>query len=134
MTTHDTLHVLRAASPTRSHLDMREDARDALRALGVPVVGVYVGGCVARGEGSSFRAMAHTHTHPTDSWQGWICIRSARRVLTASGKPTRILLHEAAHVLAPKAAHGSVAFVKALAAVGIRTDTYSRAGRARKRK
>lgn len=103
---------------------------DLLRGRGWPVAGVFVGGCVARGVGSSFRAMAHTHNQP-GRYHGWICVRSTRRVLTASGQPTRLLLHEVAHVLAPKAAHGSGAFIKALAAVGIKTDNYSRAGRRR---
>ena len=109
------------------------DVTALLRANGWPVLGVFVGGCVARGIGSSFHAMAHTHDgrNGGDPFVGWICVRSTKRVLTASGQPTRILLHEVAHVLAPKASHGSAAFVKALAAVGIRTDSYSRAGRSR---
>jgi hypothetical protein len=100
-----------------------------LRAKGWPVQGIYTGGCIERGEGSSFRAMAHTHT--TDAWAGWICVRSERRLLTPSGEPSRILRHEVAHVLAPKASHGSAAFIKALDQVGIHTDSYSRAGRKR---
>ena len=103
-----------------------------LRERGWPVMGVFVGGCISRGPGSSFRAAAHTHTAPDDAFAGTICIRSAKRVLTPSGKPSRLLLHEVAHVLAPKAKHGSPAFVKALAAVGLKTDSYSRAGRNRR--
>lgn len=61
-----------------------------LRARGWPVAGVYVGGCVARGTGSSFRAIAHTHTRRGDPFAGWICIRSSRRVLTAAGEPSRL--------------------------------------------
>jgi hypothetical protein len=96
---------------------------------GWPVAGVFVGGCVERGVGSSFRASAHTHW--TGRFASWICVRSARRVLTETGQPSRLLLHEIAHVLAPKASHGSRRFVAALASVGIQTDTYSRAGRTR---
>ena len=109
----------------------QSDVTAMLRANGWPVLGVYVGGCVSRGVGSSFRALAHTHTRDGDPYLRWICVRSAKRVLTDSGKPTRILLHEVAHVIAPKSQHGNAAFVKALSAVGIHTDSYSRAGRSR---
>lgn len=109
-----------------------DEGKQALLDMDVPVAGVYVGGCVQRGPGSSFRAMAHTHTKANDAYRGWICVRSAKRVLTASGRPTRLLLHEAAHVLAPYASHGSDRFIWALMRVGIRTDNYSRAGRSRK--
>jgi hypothetical protein len=101
-------------------------------ATGALVRGVFVGGCVSRGVGSSFRAAAHTA--PDDDHPGWICVRSPKRVLTPAGRPSRLLLHEAAHVLAPRAGHGTKAFIAALAAVGIRTDSYSRAGRTRGRK
>jgi len=106
-----------------------EQVTALLRANGWPVAGVFVGGCHRRDVGSSFRAAAHTHTRTEPV--GWICVRSPKRVLGPSGKPTRLLLHEVAHVLAPKASHGSKAFIAALASVGIRTDSYSRAGRAR---
>lgn len=96
--------------------------------------GVFAGGCVERGVGSSFRAMAHTHTRVDDPNRGWICVRSARRLLTPAGEPSRILRHELAHAIAPGASHGSPRFVAALEAVGIRTDSYSRAGRARARR
>ena len=107
------------------------DITALLRSRGWPVQGVFVGGSVSRGIGSSFRAMAHTHTRPEHGFEGWICVRSAKRLLTASEQPTRILLHEVAHVLAPKAKHGSPTFIAALASVGIRTDGYSTAGRNR---
>ena len=37
---------------------------------------VFVGGCVARGEGSSFRHKAHVHI--AGQFFGWICVRSAK--------------------------------------------------------
>jgi hypothetical protein len=96
------------------------------------VAGVFVGGCVSRGDGSSFRALAHTHLNEAvDPYYLWICVRSEKRLLTASGEPTRILRHEAAHAIAPKASHGSKSFIAALVVVGIRTDSYSAAGRKR---
>lgn len=106
---------------------------DMLRAMGwTDVSGVFVGGCVNRGVGSSFRAMAHTHTKRDELTFRWICVRSGRRVLTEAGKPSRLLLHEVAHVIAPQAKHhGDKAFIAALAAVGIKADKYSRAGRRR---
>lgn len=56
------------------------------------LVGVFIGGCVARGVGSSFRRVAHAHTDGAHS--GWICIRSARRLSC-----TNLLIHELAHII-----------------------------------
>ena len=73
---------------------------------GLPgVAGIFVGGCVKRGLASSFRAKGHAHNERTDPHLGWICIRSARRVWTDAGKPTRLLWHEYAHVLTPGHGH-----------------------------
>jgi hypothetical protein len=56
------------------------------------LVGVFVNGCVARGEGSRFRRQAHAHTDGPH--QGWICILSAKRLTD-----TPLLLHELAHII-----------------------------------
>ncbi len=56
--------------------------------------GVFVGGCVSRGDGSSFRAMAHSHSHKNDSWKGWICVRAKKRLADEM-----LLLHELAHLI-----------------------------------
>lgn len=61
------------------------------------VVGVFVGGCVERGVGSSFRAQAHAHT--SGEHKGWICVRSQKRLLTARGGLSQLMLHEIAHIL-----------------------------------
>jgi hypothetical protein len=58
------------------------------------VKGAFVGGCVERGDGSSFRASAHSHTNPTDKYRGWICFRSMKNY---NDEQTR--LHELAHIL-----------------------------------
>jgi len=65
--------------------------------------GVFVGGCVERGDGSSFRARAHAHTTwrggvPKES-DGWICVRSTKRLYKADGSPSNLMLHELAHIL-----------------------------------
>lgn len=60
--------------------------------------GLFVGGCVERGVGSSFRARAHAHSR-AGHHQGWICVRSRHRIYTASGGPSQLMLHELAHLL-----------------------------------
>lgn len=69
------------------------------------LAGIFIGGCVSRGVGSSFRARAHAHNHRTDPALGWVCIRSPKRVVTASGEPSRLLWHEYAHILTPNHGH-----------------------------
>jgi hypothetical protein len=63
------------------------------------VKGIYVGGCVQRGEGSSFRAQAHAHTDSNWIYPGWICVRSAKRLYTSNGGASQLMLHELAHIL-----------------------------------
>lgn len=58
--------------------------------------GLFVGGCVDRGDGSSFRAQAHAHSKQPN--KGWICVRAARRVWSGD-KPSALMLHELAHLL-----------------------------------
>ena len=78
--------------------------------------GIFVGGCVERGEGSSFRAKAECHNDPSYPNYGWICVRALKRVgeytvFTGSEfdgeltKPSMLMLHEYAHLLAPKQGH-----------------------------
>ena len=54
--------------------------------------GVFVGGCVSRGDGSSFRAKAHAHVR--GQWCGWICIRRPDRL-----RDRQLMLHELAHII-----------------------------------
>ena len=64
--------------------------------------GFFVGGCIERGEGSSFRAKAHAHRSDTDKFKGWVCIRSIKRVYMIDGiRPSNLILHELAHILLP---------------------------------
>ncbi|MDP2729117.1 MAG: hypothetical protein Q8O55_01385 [Dehalococcoidales bacterium] len=73
------------------------------------VKGIFVGGCVARGVGSSFRAKAHAHNVKTFEYFGWICVRSIKRVGEVQGQvitnPSRLLWHEYAHILTPSHPH-----------------------------
>lgn len=65
------------------------------------VKGIFQGGCVSRGDGSRFRRLAHAHTD--GQHQGWICVLGrSRPLLTDSGKPTQLMLHELAHILTGK--------------------------------
>ncbi len=60
--------------------------------LQVPYIkGVYVGGCIERGRGSSFRSSAHGHT--AGPFDGWICVRAEKHLADRI-----LMLHERAHV------------------------------------
>lgn len=76
---------------------------DAYREAGV-LKGVFLGGCVARGDGSSFRRRAHAHNMGGEH-DGWICVRSRRRLMTKTGKPSDLMWHELAHILTPNHGH-----------------------------
>lgn len=92
--------------------------------------GVFVGGCVERGDGSSFRAKAHAHNEQyvkigsskvmdengnPKEWKhfGWICVRSAKRLYTRPGQPSNLMWHELAHILTPGHSHDDVWRAKA---------------------
>lgn len=114
--------------PTKSHEQLRA-ALEAMQAfyrratvavpLNMPQIkGIFLGGCVCRGVGSSFRAQAHAHNDRRDDNFGWVCFRSLRRlgqvVLVECDdgttevqvmKPSKILIHEWAHVLTPGHGH-----------------------------
>jgi hypothetical protein len=60
--------------------------------------GVFVGGCIDRGDGSSFRAKGHAHTKEPN--HGWICVRSAKRLyVRGTNRPSKLMWHELAHIL-----------------------------------
>jgi hypothetical protein len=67
--------------------------------------GIFVGGCIERKEGSSFRRKAHAHTSKEDPYFGYICVRSAKRLYKKDGRPSRLLIHEIAHFFTPKEYH-----------------------------
>ncbi len=73
------------------------------------VKGVFIGGCIKRGVGSSFRAKAHAHNNKTDPYFGWICLRSIKRAGNVKGNvitnPSALLWHEYVHILTPGHTH-----------------------------
>jgi len=92
--------------------------------------GIFVGGCVSRGDGSSFRAKAHAHNEPyikegnaivkneqgnpkMQERFGWICVRSAKRLYTRPGQPSNLMWHELCHILTPGHSHDDVWRAKA---------------------
>lgn len=87
-------------------------------AMTVYVEGIFLGGCVERGVGSSFRAQAHAHNDRHDKFFGWVCVRSIKRLgqyvltpqsdgstLVVIGKASRLLWHEYAHIQTPGHSH-----------------------------
>lgn len=72
--------------------------------------GTFVGGCVERGEGSSFRRKAHAHCYNKDPHQGWICVRSAKRLYDKQGKASLLMWHEMAHIIT-KSGHGKEFYI-----------------------
>ena len=100
--------------------------------------GIFIGGCIKRGEGSSFPLKAHSHNDTRFPLFGWICVRSAKRVGKFHlfderladievvnyqdfdgmiDKPSNLLLHEYAHLLTPDQGH-TPTFYKRLKDVG----------------
>lgn len=80
------------------------------------VAGVFVGGCVAHGIGSSYRHQAHAHNARSGEWPaGWICVRGAGRIFgqtrgadgawVPTDRPSRLMWHEYAHILTPGHGH-----------------------------
>lgn len=53
---------------------------------------MFVGGCVDRGDGSSFRAKAHAHTKGHN--KGWLCFRRRDRLNCLP-----LVIHELAHLV-----------------------------------
>lgn len=99
----------------------------------VSVAGISVGGCaeaIDTPRRGAFRRRAHAHNHPRDPRFGWICILSARagRVVTLTGRPTTLLAHEYAHLLAPNSGHGE-RWRAAVTALGHPAEAKARRGR-----
>ena len=63
-------------------------------------LGLFVGGCVERGDGSSFRRKAHSHCVKGYLAYGWICVRSVKRLyIQGTNRPSLLMWHELAHLL-----------------------------------
>ena len=81
--------------------------------------GVYVGGCIH--ERNSYTiwegSRSHAHNRRKNEFYGWICVLDPKDVLTPRGKPTAVILHELAHLLAPETLH-SRSWKKAVTELG----------------
>lgn len=108
--------------PVRDALNALSLRADDARLYPLPidaVRGVSVGGCVeaiGTDRQGAFRRSAHAHNRLGDPWLDWVCFRSAKRVLTPSGKATDMLIHEVAHLIR-KGSHGP-GWKKAVIALG----------------
>jgi len=99
----------------------------------VPVAGISVRGCaeaIGTPRRGAFRRRAHAHNHPRDPLFGWICTLSTRagRLLTPTGRPSALLAHEYAHLLAPNSGHGET-WRNAVTALGHPAQAKARRGR-----
>lgn len=70
--------------------------------------GIYIGdGCISGRDPLEWQRIdAHAHALEDDEWRGWICVARAVDVITPKGRPSTILWHELAHILAKNGAHG----------------------------
>ena len=81
--------------------------------------GIYVGGCVDERNSWSVweSARSHAHNASKSEWLGWICVLKPEDVLTPSGRPTAVMMHELAHLLCPDQKH-SRAWKRAVTELG----------------
>jgi len=109
---------------------------------------IFIGGCIARGIGSSFRHTAHAHNNEWGPKVGghreacqfykWICIRGIKRLgeyeITTNPdgstvvkviKPSHTLKHEYAHILVPNQGHTET-WANRLKELGANTGEYKR--------
>ena len=97
---------------------------------------IFIGGCIERGVGSSFRASAHAHNNKKSDRFGCLCFRSIKKlgeydvVENLDGttdiiitKPGQLLMHEYAHLLAPNQGHNKT-WLNRLRELGGRTKKY----------
>lgn len=103
-------HVAKRREILFPHQPSRKLSENIYTVPGWPEVkGIFVGGCVDRGVGSSFRAKAHAHNVRGYKNFGWICVRSLKRVGEVKDnvitKPSQLLLHEYTHILTPNHGH-----------------------------
>lgn len=99
----------------------------------VSVAGISLRGCaeaIGTPRRGAFRRRAHAHNHPRDPLFGWICVLSTRagRLLTPTGRPSALLAHEYAHLLAPNSGHGE-RWRNAVTALGHPAQAKARRGR-----
>lgn len=71
------------------------------------VWGVFAGDCVADESWHDPKYHVEGHAHTFGPWRGWICIPDTARILTKAGRPTLLLLHEVAHLMAGNEGHGA---------------------------
>lgn len=69
--------------------------------------GVFVGSCIEERNAVTpwENARSHAHNFTKDPWFGWICVLNPKDVLTTSGIPTNIIIHEIAHLMVPDQLH-----------------------------
>ena len=96
-----------------------------------PVAGISLGGCaeaIGTERRGAFRRKAHAHNRRQDPLFGWICVLSSKwqRLVTRTGRPSALLAHEYAHLLAPSNGHGE-RWRRAITALGFPAEAKGRA-------
>ena len=71
------------------------------------VWGVSAGSCIAGEQWYDKRYHIEGHAHYVGPWRGWICLPDTDRIVTPPGRPTLLVLHEVAHLMAGNKGHGA---------------------------
>ncbi len=87
--------------------------------------GVHLGGCVEMGPEEVHKQVhlaGHAHTNRGCRWRGWICIIDPAEAFTRLGNPSRLVLHEYAHLICGDAVGHGATWKRVVAELGAGTE------------